>query len=202
MNVSIESYGHAVLVNLKGELTEDTLGALQQTLERELAERPVADVMLNMEEVPFVDSAALEFLLDFQDESAARSGQVRLLKCDENVRKILEMTRLATRLGARLETLFGLAGVGDLVATCSSRLSRNRHVGEELGRGRPLQRILDDMVMVAEGVPTTRAVHGLAGQLGIDMPITARVHAVLFEQQDPREIVGELMSRQPKSEVG
>jgi glycerol-3-phosphate dehydrogenase (NAD(P)+) len=117
-------------------------------------------------------------------------------------RGLAEMTRLAVRLGAQADTLFGLAGVGDLITTCSSRLSRNRHVGEELGRGRPLQRILDEMVMVAEGVPTTRAVYQLSRHLGIDMPITRQVHAVLFEQRDPREVVVELMSRQPKSEVG
>jgi glycerol-3-phosphate dehydrogenase (NAD(P)+) len=117
-------------------------------------------------------------------------------------RGLSEMTRLAVHLGARAETLFGLAGIGDLITTCSSRLSRNRHVGEELGRGRPLQRILDDMVMVAEGVPTTRAVYQLSRQRGLEMPIAEQVHAVLFEQRDPREVLSELMSRQPKSEVG
>jgi len=117
-------------------------------------------------------------------------------------RGLSEMCRLAARLDAHPDTLYGLAGVGDLVTTCSSRLSRNRHVGVQLGKGRPLKHILDEMVMVAEGVPTTSAVHRMAGHYDIEMPITAQVHAVLFEQRDPREIVGELMSRQPKSEVG
>ncbi|MGD8396713.1 MAG: NAD(P)H-dependent glycerol-3-phosphate dehydrogenase [Candidatus Eiseniibacteriota bacterium] len=109
------------------------------------------------------------------------------------VRGLAEMSRLAASLGGDVETLRGPAGVGDLVTTCTSRLSRNRHVGEELGRGRPLKRILDDMIMVAEGVPTTRAVWQLSGRLGLDMPITEQVHAVLYEDRDPRDIVVELM---------
>jgi glycerol-3-phosphate dehydrogenase (NAD(P)+) len=82
-------------------------------------------------------------------------------------RGLAEMSRFGTCLGARAETFYGLAGMGDLIATCASRLSRNRHVGEQLGRGRPLKRILADMVHVAEGVPTARAVHHLAGTLTI-----------------------------------
>jgi glycerol-3-phosphate dehydrogenase (NAD(P)+) len=117
-------------------------------------------------------------------------------------RGLAEMTRFGTRLGALPETFYGLAGMGDLIATCASRLSRNRHVGEELGRGRPLGHILGDMVHVAEGVPTALAVHRLARTLLIDMPITDQVHAVLYEGQDARSMLGSLMSRQPKSEVG
>jgi len=116
-------------------------------------------------------------------------------------RGLAEMTRFGVRLGARADTFYGLAGMGDLVATCGSRLSRNRHVGEELGRGRPLARILADMVHVAEGVPTARAVHQLAQGFAIEMPITAQVHAVLYEGQDARSMLGTLMSRQPKSEI-
>ncbi len=117
-------------------------------------------------------------------------------------RGLAEMCRLAQHLQARPATLYGLAGVGDLIATCSSRLSRNRHVGVELGRGRALDAILDEMVMVAEGVPTARAIWGLARAHQLDLPITEQVHAVLFESRDPRAIVRELMSREPKSEVG
>jgi glycerol-3-phosphate dehydrogenase (NAD(P)+) len=116
-------------------------------------------------------------------------------------RGLAEMNRLGARLGAKPGTLYGLAGMGDLVATCASRLSRNRHVGEQLGRGRPLARILGDMVHVAEGVQTARAVHRLAAELKIDMPITAQVHAVLYEGQDARAMMMALMGRQPKSEV-
>ncbi len=116
-------------------------------------------------------------------------------------RGLAEMTRLGAHLGAREETFYGLAGMGDLIATCASRLSRNRHVGEQLGRGRPLPRILGEMVHVAEGVPTARAVHRQAERLGIEMPITAQVHAVLYEGQDARAMMTALMSREPKPEV-
>lgn len=96
MNIGVESYGHAVILNLKGELTEDSLEALRQAVDRELGGREVVDVVLNMEQVPFIDSAALEYLLELQDQLAERFGQVRLLQCDQNVGKILEITRLDT----------------------------------------------------------------------------------------------------------
>jgi anti-anti-sigma factor len=94
MNVNVESRGHAVVVNLTGELSEDSLGALKQAVDYQLGDREVVDVVLNMARVPFVDSAALEFLLDLQNRLGERLGRVRLLKCDQNVRKILEITRL------------------------------------------------------------------------------------------------------------
>jgi glycerol-3-phosphate dehydrogenase (NAD(P)+) len=117
-------------------------------------------------------------------------------------RGLAEMTRLGLKLGGRIETFYGLTGMGDLIATCASRLSRNRHVGEELGRGRPLARILADMVHVAEGVPTARAAYRLARELELEMPITEQVHAVLYEGQDARSMLSTLMSRQARSEVG
>jgi anti-anti-sigma factor len=94
MSITVESYGHSVLFNIKGELTEDTLAAFNQDVDRQLQEKDVIDLVLNMENVPFVDSDALECLLTLQDRLAERMGQVKLLRCDENVRKILEMTRL------------------------------------------------------------------------------------------------------------
>jgi len=115
-------------------------------------------------------------------------------------RGLAEMTRLGTRLGARPETFFGLAGVGDLVTTCASRHSRNRRVGEALGRGRSLDEVLAGMSMVAEGVHTTRAARELARDAGVEMPIVERVYAVLFEGEDPREAMKALMTREPKAE--
>ncbi len=94
MSITVESYGHSVILNIKGELTEDTLAAFKQVVDRQLQEQDVLDVVLNMESVPCVDSEALECLLDLQDRLAERSGQVKLLRCDENVRKVLQMTRL------------------------------------------------------------------------------------------------------------
>ncbi|MDT7690077.1 MAG: glycerol-3-phosphate dehydrogenase [Acidobacteriota bacterium] len=115
-------------------------------------------------------------------------------------RGLAEMTRLALLEGARLETLMGLAGLGDLVLTCTGGLSRNRHVGEELGRGRSLAEVLAGMREVAEGVRTTRAVRLLAARRGVEMPITEEVHAVLYEGKSARAAVESLMSRPLKDE--
>jgi len=94
MNITAESYGHAVALNLKGELTEDTLPIFDKAVDHQLADEQVVDVLLNLEEVTFIDSLMLERLLDLQDKLAERLGQVRLVKPDENVHKILEITRL------------------------------------------------------------------------------------------------------------
>lgn len=115
-------------------------------------------------------------------------------------RGLAEMARLATAQGARLETLMGLAGLGDLVLTCTGSLSRNRFVGQELGRGRTLEDVLAGMNEVAEGVRTTRAVKLLAARLGVEMPITNEVHSVLYERKTVRDAMGELMSRPLRGE--
>ena len=116
-------------------------------------------------------------------------------------RGLAEMTRLALREGGRIETLMGLAGLGDLVLTCTGNLSRNRHVGEELGKGRALEEITAGMNEVAEGVKTTLAVKLLADRLGVEMPITNVVHAVLYENKSAREAANELMNRPLKDEA-
>jgi len=110
-------------------------------------------------------------------------------------RGLAEMTRLTVAMGARPETLIGLAGLGDLVLTCHGALSRNRHVGFELGRGRSLQEILDEMKMVAEGVGTTEAMLGLARERSIDLPITEQVHSILHLGNPPREAIRAIMER-------
>ncbi len=115
-------------------------------------------------------------------------------------RGLAEMTRLGTALGARPETFFGLSGVGDLVTTCASRHSRNRRVGEAIGRGESLESVLSSMVMVAEGVRTTRVARELARSVGVEMPIVERVHGVLFEDESPGQAIRRLMTREPKSE--
>ena len=116
-------------------------------------------------------------------------------------RGLVEITRLGTALGARRETFFGLAGIGDMIATCLSRHSRNRHVGEKIGRGEPLDKVLGDMVMVAEGVRTTRAAVELGKKMGIDLPIITSVHEVLFSGMDPRRAINDLMNRPPQEEM-
>jgi glycerol-3-phosphate dehydrogenase (NAD(P)+) len=115
-------------------------------------------------------------------------------------RGLSEMTRLGTAFGARKETLAGLAGMGDLVLTCTGDLSRNRSVGVELGRGKKLEEILASTRMVAEGVGTTAAAHALALQLGIELPITEQMYGVLYEGRAPQDAIRELMERPLKAE--
>ena len=116
-------------------------------------------------------------------------------------RGLAEITRLAVACGARRETLSGLAGMGDLVLTCTGGLSRNRTVGVELGRGRKLRDIMAGMHgMVAEGVLTTDAALGLASRHGIEMPITEQMHVILHEEKSPKDAIRELMSRPGKEE--
>ena len=116
-------------------------------------------------------------------------------------RGIAEITRLAVACGGRRQTLAGLAGVGDLVLTCTGSLSRNRSVGVELGRGRKLPEILAGMNgKVAEGVRSTAAALGLAARYGVEMPITQQMDAVLHRDKSPREAIHELMTRPGRDE--
>ena len=117
-------------------------------------------------------------------------------------RGMVEMARYGRARGASPKTFFGLAGFGDLVTTCCSRHSRNRSVGESIGRGEKLEDVLSRMKMVAEGVWTAKALFGPEADLGdISMPIAEQVHAVLFDGKDPREAVLHLMSRAPTDEM-
>jgi glycerol-3-phosphate dehydrogenase (NAD(P)+) len=115
-------------------------------------------------------------------------------------RGLAEMTRLAVRMGGRSETLAGLAGLGDLVLTCTGALSRNRRVGVELGRGRSLDEILGEMREVAEGVRTTAALRALGLKLGVELPITEAVFALLYEGRTPNAMADSLMGRPLKKE--
>jgi glycerol-3-phosphate dehydrogenase (NAD(P)+) len=116
-------------------------------------------------------------------------------------RGLAEMTRLVVSCGGRTETMAGLAGLGDLVLTCTGGLSRNRSVGVELGRGRRLAEIVAAMHgMVAEGIFTTTAAVGLARTRGVEMPITEQMHAILSQGKAPRDAIHELMTRSGKSE--
>ena len=118
-------------------------------------------------------------------------------------RGLAEMTRLVIACGGRQDTMSGLAGLGDLVLTCTGGLSRNRSVGVELGRGRQLPEIIAAMHgMVAEGVFTTHAAVELARVRGVEMPITAQMDAILHHGKSPRDAIHELMTRSAKSEIG
>jgi glycerol-3-phosphate dehydrogenase (NAD(P)+) len=115
-------------------------------------------------------------------------------------RGLAEMRRLGVARGALAETFSGLSGLGDLVVTCYSRLSRNRAFGERVGRGEKVESILADSHSVAEGYPTARSAYQLARKLGIETPIIDEVHAMLYEGKDIRRAVQDLMSREPKPE--
>jgi glycerol-3-phosphate dehydrogenase (NAD(P)+) len=115
-------------------------------------------------------------------------------------RGLAELTRLGVALGGDPLTFSGLAGMGDLVATCSSRQSRNRHVGEQLGKGRKLDEIIAELKMVAEGVKTARSVVAIAKQAGVEMPIAEQVVAVLDGDVSATDVIVNLMSRSAKAE--
>jgi glycerol-3-phosphate dehydrogenase (NAD(P)+) len=138
---------------------------------------------------------------------AIASGVVDGLGFGNNTRAALitrglaEITRLGVELGASPRTFSGLAGMGDLILTCTGALSRNRSVGLELAAGRSLEEVLAGMTMVAEGVRTARSARQLAERTGVEMPIVDAVHAVLYEGRSAREAVETLMLREPKPEV-
>lgn len=111
-------------------------------------------------------------------------------------RGIVEIKRLAVAMGAQPATMGGLSGVGDLVVTCLSRHSRNRHVGEQIGKGRKLPEILQELKVVAEGVTTADSIHSLMKKYDVEMPICLSVYNVLFEDEDPRDAVRKLMTRE------
>lgn len=138
---------------------------------------------------------------------AIAAGMLYGLKLGDNTmgalltRGLAEITRVGVKMGARADTFAGLSGLGDLVTTCSSHHSRNRQVGERIGRGEKLGEILASMTMVAEGVETTRAAVRLADTYGVDMPISRQVYQVLFQDKPPRNALNELMCRELKKEV-
>ncbi|HEX8276529.1 MAG TPA: NAD(P)H-dependent glycerol-3-phosphate dehydrogenase [Longimicrobiaceae bacterium] len=152
------------------------------------------------------DVAGVELGGALKNVIAIAAGVVEGLGFGNNTRAALitrglaEITRLGVDLGANPLTFAGLAGMGDLILTCTGALSRNRQVGLELGRGRSLEEILGGMTQVAEGVRTARSAHDLALRRGIEMPIVHAVHAVLFEGLDARAGVERLMLREPKAE--
>jgi glycerol-3-phosphate dehydrogenase (NAD(P)+) len=115
-------------------------------------------------------------------------------------RGLAEMSRLGLKLGAENQTFAGLAGMGDLVLTCTGELSRNRHIGVELGKGKSLDEITSEMKMIAEGITTTLSVHQLATREKVEMPICEKVYHVLYKNKNPKTALQELLSRKLKDE--
>ncbi|MCK5242305.1 NAD(P)H-dependent glycerol-3-phosphate dehydrogenase [bacterium] len=152
------------------------------------------------------DVAGVELGGSLKNIIAIAAGVVDGLGLGDNTKAALitrglaEMSRLGIALQAQAETFAGLSGMGDLVVTCTSRHSRNRRVGEELGRGRKIDEILNEMEMVAEGVETTRSAKKLADAKQVEMPITTQMSRILFERLDPHIAVKALMQRSRKAE--
>jgi glycerol-3-phosphate dehydrogenase (NAD(P)+) len=116
-------------------------------------------------------------------------------------RGVAEIQRLATRLGANPKTFMGLAGIGDLVLTCTGKLSRNWTVGRKLGQGMKLEAILSETRTVAEGVRTTKSVYNLSRKIGVEMPIAEQIYRILYEDLEPKEALHVLMSRDLRQEM-
>ena len=115
-------------------------------------------------------------------------------------RGVAEISRLGMAMGARPETFAGLSGMGDLIVTCMSKHSRNRYVGEQIGKGKTLKEVLKSMEMVAEGVETSRSASKLAENNNVETPITTEVYKILFEDKDPVKATTDLMTRDMKTE--
>lgn len=152
------------------------------------------------------DVVGVELAASLKNVIAIASGVVWGMGLGANTQAALitrglhEITRLATALGGRPETMAGLAGIGDLVLTCTGSQSRNRSVGEQLGKGREIGDVLAEMVQVAEGVRTTRSATQLARRLGVDMPITFEMYSILYEGKSPAAALRALMERELKEE--
>lgn len=115
-------------------------------------------------------------------------------------RGLVEISRLGLAMGARANTFSGISGLGDLVTTCISPFSRNRHIGEEIGKGKSLKQVQSHMQMIAEGVPTTKSAMALSAKYKVDMPIAAEVYNVLYRKKKPLAALKDLMSRETKEE--
>lgn len=152
------------------------------------------------------DALGVELAGATKNVIALAAGMVDGLDAGDNAKSALlarglaEIARLGAAMGARVETFFGIAGVGDLATTCFSPSGRNRTCGERLGRGESLEAILESTVSVVEGVATTQSVMQLAARYGVEMPITTAVHAILFKGMQPEEAIARLMQRRQKAE--
>jgi glycerol-3-phosphate dehydrogenase (NAD(P)+) len=153
------------------------------------------------------DLAGVEWGGSLKNVYAMAAGMCAGLGLGENslagllTRSLREMVRVAVELGAKEETLYGLSGVGDLMLTSYSRASRNRRVGERIGAGDKLEKALNSVEGVCEGVPTTQALHGLMAKRRVEAPVADQLFAVLFEGKSPKAALQALMERDPKAET-
>ncbi|QDU70258.1 NAD(P)H-dependent glycerol-3-phosphate dehydrogenase [Mucisphaera calidilacus] len=202
-----------VVASLSGPtVAEELVHCLPATLCAASEEEPFAEALQAMFSTHWLrtytntDLLGVELAGATKNVIALAAGAIDGLRAGINAKSALlarglaEISRLGLAMGARQETFFGIAGVGDLATTCFSPSGRNRTCGEMLGRGRKLDEVLEAIPGVVEGVPTTRAVVALARQHGVEMPLTQAIHRVLFEGLDPIEGISSLMSRDLKAE--
>jgi glycerol-3-phosphate dehydrogenase (NAD(P)+) len=188
----------------EGQPTASVVAMVDESTARELQQMFMTRtfrVYTNPDVIGCEIAGALKNVIAIAAGIAAGLGYGDNTKAALITRGLAELARLGVALGGDPLTFSGLAGMGDLVATCTSEKSRNRHVGVELGKGRTLDEVLADMNMVAEGVKSTRSVRDLAAKHGVDMPIAAFVGAVLYEGARAADIVPSLMLREAKPEL-
>jgi glycerol-3-phosphate dehydrogenase (NAD(P)+) len=167
---------------------------------QQLFQTPLFRVYTNRDVVGVELGGALKNVIALASGTAAGLGFGHNALAALITRGLAEITRLGVTLGAQPSTFAGLAGLGDLILTCTGELSRNRTVGYRLGRGERLEDVLGDLTQVAEGVKTAQAVHALAERHGVEMPITEEVYKMLVEGKSPMEAMQSLMARDPKPE--
>lgn len=196
--------GPTIATELAGRLPASMLAAAE--------DEPLAEAVQDAFNVPWLRIYTHEDVVGVELAGAAKNviaiaagiidglGQGDNAKSALLARGLAEIARLGLALGARTETFFGLAGVGDLATTCFSPSGRNRTCGQRIGEGEPLEQVLSSTVSVVEGVPTTRAISELAESMGVDMPITRAVRSVLFDGLSPPEAIRALMARPSKAE--
>jgi len=187
-----------------GQPTASVVAMADTTVAQEMQQlffAPTLRVYTNPDVVGCEMAGALKNVLAIGAGIADGLGYGDNTKAALMTRGLAELARLGAAMGADPLTFAGLAGMGDLIATCSSPQSRNRHVGVELGKGRALDDIVNDMNMVAEGVKTTVAVLELAARHGVEMPLASFVRRVLYEGARPADLVPELMLRKAKPEL-
>lgn len=185
---------------------------LPATLVAAAADEALATRVQDLFRVPWLRIYRLDDVVGVEVAGAAKNvialaaGMIDGLEAGDNAKSALvarglaEMARLGAAMGARVETFFGIAGVGDLATTCFSPEGRNRTCGERLGRGEKLDAVLASMKSVVEGVPTTRSLVEVSQRLNVDMPITHAVHAILFDGLAPADAIRGLMMREQKAE--
>jgi glycerol-3-phosphate dehydrogenase (NAD(P)+) len=189
---------------LAGEAAASVLAMADETISEQLQDLFCSD-LFRVYTNP--DVIGCEIAGSLKNVIAIASGMADGLGTGDNTRAavitrgLAEMARLGTAMGGHTVTFGGLAGLGDLLATCMSRQSRNRHVGEQLGRGRTLDEIVTAMHMVAEGVKSTPVVKAMAAEHGIEMPIVDEVHAVLYEGRSAKDAYQGLLNRAHVAEM-